>query len=61
MEVMGGSTVSSRSLNKRKAAAVPAVDSDDEIEIIEGPVPTHVGTGKKPRGKAPGKAKSKKK
>jgi len=61
MEVMRGTTVSSRSLNKRKAAAVLPVDEDDEIEIVEGPLPTHVGTGKKTRGKAPSKARSKKK
>ena len=61
IEVTGSTAVSSRSLNKRKAAAVPAVDSDDEIEIVDGPLPTHVGTSKKARGKAPSKAKSKRK
>lgn len=44
--------------NKRKAAAAIAV-SDDEIEIIEGPVPARIN--KKPKVKAPTKARAKKK
>lgn len=50
---------SSKRTSKRKAAAAV---SDDEIEIIEGPIPSRASTGsKKPKTKASTKAKAKRK
>jgi mediator of RNA polymerase II transcription subunit 12 len=46
------------SSNKRKVAAITV--SDDEIEIVDGPMPAHASL-KKTKSKAPTKTKSKKK
>ncbi|KAF8070344.1 hypothetical protein FPV67DRAFT_1413891 [Lyophyllum atratum] len=62
IDVDSVTTITSKRIpaNKRKASTAITV-SDDEIEIIEGPVPVRTNANKKSRAKPPTKAKSKKK